>query len=167
MSQPPPSPAPSPCGSGVSATDTCALARSLLTGSLRQPRHQVWCAPPVVAQSRHTVVPGLPTLPSATVERRPGRPYTVVHVSPIAWVIVMPSSRAHAAGSGSGADAGGSQVQRVVSISPTLRIGSIKMKQSRSSQRTSSDCILVRKEPSFPFLSLTWVLTGGTYGPQR
>ena len=27
-----------------------------------------------------TVVPGLPTLTSATAERRPGRPYTVVHV---------------------------------------------------------------------------------------
>ena len=42
--------------------------------------------------------------------------------------------RSPAAGSGSdaGADAGGSQVQRLVSVPPTLRAGSIKMKQDRS-----------------------------------
>lgn len=80
MWQPHPYPAPSHCGSGVSATFTCALSRSVITGSLRQPRNQVWLVHPVVAQSRQTVVPGLPTLPSATEERRPGRPYTVVHV---------------------------------------------------------------------------------------
>ena len=80
MWQPHPYPAPSHFGSGVSATFTCSLSRSVITGSLRQPRNQVWLVHPVVAQSRHTVVPGLPTFPSATEERRPGRPYTVVHV---------------------------------------------------------------------------------------
>ena len=80
MWQPHPYPAPSHVGSGVTATFTCSLSRSVITGSLRQPRHQVWLVNPVMAQSRHTVVPGLPTLPSATEERRPGRPYTVVHV---------------------------------------------------------------------------------------
>ena len=58
-------------------------------------------------------------------------------------------------------------VERLISISSTLRIGSIKMKQSRRSQRTSSDCILVRKASSLPLLSLTWVLIGGIYGSQR
>ena len=80
MWQPHPSPAPSHVGSGVSAIFPWALARSVITGSLRQPRNQVWLVHPVMAQSGHTVVPGLPTLPSATAERRPGRPYTVVHV---------------------------------------------------------------------------------------
>ena len=67
-------------GSGVSATFTCSLSRSVITGFLRQPRNQVWSVDPSVASSRRTVVPGLPTLTSATYERRPGRPYTVVHV---------------------------------------------------------------------------------------
>src|ERR1043166_6248568 len=58
-------------------------------------------------------------------------------------------------------------VQGLVSVSPTLCIGSIKMKQYRSSQRTFSDCILVPKKPFFPLLSPTCPLTGGTYGPQR
>ena len=72
--------APSHVGSGVSATFTCSLSRSVIAGSLRQPRNQVWSVNPFVASSRRTVVPGLPTLTSATAERRPGRPYTVVHV---------------------------------------------------------------------------------------
>jgi hypothetical protein len=73
-------PAPSHCGSGGAATCTCALARSGRTGCLRQQRQQVWSVNPSVAESRRTFVPGLPTLTSATHERRPGGPYTVVHV---------------------------------------------------------------------------------------
>ena len=80
MWQPHPYPAPSHFGSGVSATCTCSLSRSVITGSLRQHRKQVWSVNPCVAQRCRTVVPGLPTLTSATHERRPGRPYTVVHV---------------------------------------------------------------------------------------
>jgi hypothetical protein len=38
MWQPHPYPAPSHFGSGVSATFTCSLSRSVITGSLRQPR---------------------------------------------------------------------------------------------------------------------------------
>ena len=72
--------APSHVGSGVSATFTCSLSRSVITGFLRQLRNQVWSVNPSVVESRRTVVPGLPTLTSATHERRPGRPYTVVHV---------------------------------------------------------------------------------------
>ena len=53
---------------------------TLHAGSSRQPRNQVWSVNPVMAQSRRTVVPGLPTFTGATCERRPGRPYTVVHV---------------------------------------------------------------------------------------
>ena len=53
---------------------------ALMQVSLRQHRNQVWLVNPCMAQSCHTVVPGLPTLTSATRERRPGRPYTVVHV---------------------------------------------------------------------------------------
>jgi len=72
--------APSHFGSGVSATFTCSLSRSVITGFLRQRRNQVWSVNPSVAESRRTFVPGLPTLTRATHERRPGRPYTVVHV---------------------------------------------------------------------------------------
>ncbi len=72
--------APSHFGSGVSATFTCSLSRSVIAGSSRQHRNQVWSVNPCVAQSCRTVVPGLPTLTSATYERRPGKPYTVVHV---------------------------------------------------------------------------------------
>ena len=72
--------APSHCGSGVSATFTCSASRPVIAGSLRQHRNQVWSVNPCLAKSRRTVVPGLPTLTSATPERRPGRPYTVVHV---------------------------------------------------------------------------------------
>ena len=56
-------------------------APSLLpAGSSRQHRKQVWSVNLCVASSCRTVVPGLPTLTSATCERRPGRPYTVMHV---------------------------------------------------------------------------------------
>jgi len=72
--------APSHFGSGVSANFTCSASRPVIAGSLRQQRNQVWSVNPCLAQSRRTVVPGLPTLTSATPERRPGRPYTVVHV---------------------------------------------------------------------------------------
>jgi hypothetical protein len=67
-------------GSRVSATFPCSLSRSINAGSFRQQRHQVWSVNRSVATSRRTFVPGLPTLTSATRERRPGRPYTVVHV---------------------------------------------------------------------------------------
>ena len=80
MWQPHPYPAPSHFGSGVSATFTCSLSRSVITGSLRQPRNQGWSVNPCLAQRCRTVVPGLPTLTRATHKRRPGRPYTVVHV---------------------------------------------------------------------------------------
>ena len=46
----------------------------------RHHRNQVWSVDWHVAASRRTVVTGLPTLTSAARERRPARPYTVVHV---------------------------------------------------------------------------------------
>ena len=46
----------------------------------RHHRNQVWSVNPCLARSRRTFVPGLRTLTSATRERTPGRPYTVVHV---------------------------------------------------------------------------------------
>ena len=49
-------------------------------GFLRQHRNQVWSVTHGMAPRCRTFVPGLPTLTSATRERRPGRPYTVVHV---------------------------------------------------------------------------------------
>jgi len=67
-------------GSGVSAIFTCCRSRSVNAGSFRQHRNQVWLVIPFLARRCHTFVPGLPTLTSATHERRPGRPYTVVHV---------------------------------------------------------------------------------------
>ena len=49
-------------------------------GFSRQHRNQVWSIIQSMASRCRTCVPGLPTLTSATRERRPGRPYTVVHV---------------------------------------------------------------------------------------
>ena len=69
-----------PFGSGVSATFTCCRSRSLVAGSSRQHRNQVWSVTHGMALRCRTFVPGLPTLTSATRERRPGRPYTVIHV---------------------------------------------------------------------------------------
>ena len=46
----------------------------------RHQRNQVWSVNGRVAASRRTCVTGLPTLTSATRERRPARPYTVIHV---------------------------------------------------------------------------------------
>ena len=46
----------------------------------RHHRNQVWSVNCLVAASRRTFVTGLPTLTSATRERRPARPYTVIHV---------------------------------------------------------------------------------------
>src|SRR5713226_7384386 len=43
--------------------------------------------------------------------------------------------------------------QRLVSVPPTLRAGSIKMKQSRRSQCASSDCILTQQASCLPVLS--------------
>ena len=63
----------------ISHVHLCGFT-ALMQVSLRQQRNQVWLVNPCMAQSCHTVVPGLPTLTSATRERRPGRPYTVVHV---------------------------------------------------------------------------------------
>jgi hypothetical protein len=67
-------------GSGVSANFTWYPSRSVNAGFFRQHRNQVWSINPSLARSRRTFVPGLPTLTSATRERRPGGPYTVVHV---------------------------------------------------------------------------------------
>ena len=60
--------------SPVAAHDT------LYAGSSRQHRNQVWSVIPCMAQRSRTFVPGLPTPTGATGGRRPGRPYTVVHV---------------------------------------------------------------------------------------
>ena len=67
-------------GSGVSAIFTCLTSRSVNAGFSRQHRNQVWSVTNDMASRCRTFVPGLPTLTSATRERRPGRPYTVVHV---------------------------------------------------------------------------------------
>ena len=49
-------------------------------GFSRQQRNQVWSVNPCMAQSSRTFVPGLLTPTGAACGRRPGRPYTVVHV---------------------------------------------------------------------------------------
>src|SRR5262245_37592413 len=51
----------------------------------------------------------------------------------------------------------------LVSVPPTLRAGSIKMKQSRSSQRAASKGILAQKDFALP----SRPQTGGTYGEKR
>jgi len=53
---------------------------TLYAGSSRQHRNQVWSVIPCMAQRSRAFVPGLPTPTGATGGRRPGRPYTVVHV---------------------------------------------------------------------------------------
>ena len=49
-------------------------------GFSRQHRNQGWSVTHDMASRCRTFVPGLPTPTSATRERRPGSPYTVVHV---------------------------------------------------------------------------------------
>jgi len=64
----------------LSPISPVAAHGTLHAGSSRQHRNQVWSVNPCMAQSRRTFVPGLPTPISATGGRRPGRPYTVVHM---------------------------------------------------------------------------------------
>ena len=64
----------------ISPIAPVAAHGTLHAGSSRQHRNQVWSVNPCLAQSSRTFVPGLPTPISATGGRRPGRPYTVVHV---------------------------------------------------------------------------------------
>jgi hypothetical protein len=64
----------------ISPISPVAAHGTLHAGSSRQHRNQVWSVNPCMAQSSRTFVPGLPTPISATGGRRPGRPYTVVHV---------------------------------------------------------------------------------------